>query len=720
MQSNPWASFWRTLTRFETEKIRPRIAIRNTVGVMLPLVLGGISGQTSLGLVGALGALNVAYSDGEDAYRERARRMTLASFVVALALAVGGLTGRHNPLAVMVAAAWAFVAGLLVALGTTAGDLGTISLVTLVVFASRPLTPQQAFLSGFVALGAALCQTGLSLVFWPVRRYRRERHILSDIYRELSRLSNTELKSGTAPLASATFTVAHQSFAYPDRSTEFERLTSLLSQAERIRLRLLTLSRIRRRLLREENKPELVILMDEFATECSQVLFDVSETLASRDPGAKPSLDKAADLLECLRRHPWPGSSTFFLALTRDAVSVMDAVLGQIRTAVRLTDRLSAPAPAPSRMRPANRSRAQFQTQVSILKANLSTRSVAFRHALRLAVCVAVGEMIGRGFDWQRSYWIPMTIAIVLKPDFMSTFTRGAFRVAGTFVGLIFATIIYHLFPASPWTDVIFVGAFTLALRWIGPANYGVFVIAVSGLVVALIANTGIAPKQVIPLRAMNTAIGGALALLAYALWPTWERTQSGESFARLLEAYRAYLRGIQEAFAHPDTLNWEMLDRLRQAARVARSNAEASAERIRMEPGTTPELASAVTAMLATSHEFIYAVMTLEGTTAEQVGPQEGVRKFLDQVELTLYFLAAAIRGSRVDLKSLPDLREQYRTLIEVPVGAAGRHSLIAIETDHMVTALNTCTEQVLGWLKRERLGPGARLEADNLKSAI
>ncbi|HUE03495.1 MAG TPA: hypothetical protein VMR62_28305 [Bryobacteraceae bacterium] len=49
------------------------------------------------------------------------------------------------------------------ALSTTAADLGTTSLVTLVVFAAKPLPPEAAALSGLLALGGALLQTGLAL-----------------------------------------------------------------------------------------------------------------------------------------------------------------------------------------------------------------------------------------------------------------------------------------------------------------------------------------------------------------------------------------------------------------------------------------------------------------------------------------------------------------------------------------------------------------------------
>src|ERR1700690_962038 len=81
-----WSVLWKTVTRVETGKIIPWIALRNTAGVAVPLVLGLLRGQVSAGLVMGLGALNVAFSDGKDPYQQRGRRMLLASLFCGIAV----------------------------------------------------------------------------------------------------------------------------------------------------------------------------------------------------------------------------------------------------------------------------------------------------------------------------------------------------------------------------------------------------------------------------------------------------------------------------------------------------------------------------------------------------------------------------------------------------------------------------------------------------------
>src|SRR5215813_13887846 len=107
-----------------------------------------------------------------------------------------------------------------------------------------------------------------------------------------------------------------------------------------------------------------------------------------------------------------------------------------------------------------------------------------FRHALRLMFSVAAGDALGRLFHPYRAYWIPMTIVIVLKPEFAVTFSRGVLRIAGTFAGLLLATALFHYLPIHTAMEIALIGLFTFLVRWVGPANYGIFGVTVSALVV--------------------------------------------------------------------------------------------------------------------------------------------------------------------------------------------------------------------------------------------
>ena len=90
-------SFWRTLTRLELDKVVPGRAARNAIGVAVPLAAGYLFGSMSAGLVVSSGALNVCFTDGDDPYLPRARRMLLGTLLVGLAVLTGTLSG-HDPM----------------------------------------------------------------------------------------------------------------------------------------------------------------------------------------------------------------------------------------------------------------------------------------------------------------------------------------------------------------------------------------------------------------------------------------------------------------------------------------------------------------------------------------------------------------------------------------------------------------------------------------------
>ena len=63
-----WTRFWQSVVRFESEKMDLWLALRNSVGVLLPLAVATATGSIAAGVVIASGALNVAFSDNSDPY----------------------------------------------------------------------------------------------------------------------------------------------------------------------------------------------------------------------------------------------------------------------------------------------------------------------------------------------------------------------------------------------------------------------------------------------------------------------------------------------------------------------------------------------------------------------------------------------------------------------------------------------------------------------------
>jgi len=694
------SAYWRGVFRFEAGKIAPWTGLRNAIGVVVPLAVAVLFGHTSGGLVMAIGALNTAYSDVRDLYPQRARRMSATALLCGLAVFSGGLVAQNHAAAIVLSAVFAFAAGMAVALGATAGEVGTITVVTFLVFSAEVMTPGQAALSGLLAVSGGLLQMALALAFWPVSRYQEERNTLAELYRELARAAASPAPAAEAPPASVQTTRARQVLdaTAPSGSLEGERYLALLSQGERIRLTLLALARLRWRMARVESAE--TGQTDRALSLAASQLDLIANVLRTGGSASGAHLDQICAISEALRDGRDNDPPDQIQALSVDIRHHLDALAGQLRFAVELaahatpgglTTFESAEAKRPWRLRLAG--------VLAILRANLNWRSSNFRHAVRLAVCVTLGIAVGRALDVRRSYWIPMTVAIVLKPDFASTFSRGVLRVLGTLAGLACATALFHVMDPGPAILIILIGVFAFMLRCFGPANYGIFAAAISALVVLLFAATGIAPQMVISARAANTLAGGAIALAAYLAWPTWERTQIRQVLAIMLEAYRRYFQLVCQGYLTPSVSASRELDRGRLAGRLARSNVEASLTRLKTEPGAD-SISPAVTTLLANSHRFIHAVMSLEAglSTSPEAPARAEFRLFANQVDTTLYLLAAALRGSVIPEKDLPNLREAHHALIQSGNSQIARYTLVNTEADRITNSLNTLSEQILG----------------------
>lgn len=698
------------------------MGLRNAIGVALPLVAGVMLHNASGGLAAATGALNVAFSDGSDPYLPRARRMLYACCFVALAVFAGRLCGQNHGLAVVLSASCAFAAGMMVALGPTPADIGTVTLVTLVVFSAQPSSFGKAVSTGLLAFAGGLLQTILAVALWPVRRYYPERRALAALYAELARNAASATPATEAPPASTQSIEAHNTLAGlgADRSVESERYLALLSLAERIRLALLTLARLRVRIGREHHTgaldaeaPEAEIL-DRSMANASRMLVSVGASLAA---GVKAEahgecLQQLREDAEKLRLANLLNPSADLAAMRNDARAQLDALAGQLRSALELAAHAT---PAGSREFERREAAQPWSLRLAgalaVLRANLTLQSPAFRHAVRLAACTAAADMLARGFGWRRAYWAPMTVAIVLKPDFTTTFSRGVLRLAGTFVGLAFATALFHVLGPPIGVQVALIAAFTFVARWLGPANYGILSSAITTLVVLLFAVAGIAPAELIAARGLNSAAGGVIALLAYRLWPTWERTQVSEAMARMLDAYRGYFQIVRDAYLNPNASFVRDLDRLRQNCRLSRSSLEASVARLATEPvaapaargadqGAAPAL-TALNSLLANSHRFIHAVMSLEAGLyrSRPVPARDAFRTFANDVDTTVYYLAAALRGASVAAGNLPDLREDHHNLLQSGDARVDRYALVNVETDRIVNSLNTLAGEILQW---------------------
>ena len=142
--------------------------------------------------------------------------------------------------------------------------------------------------------------------------------------------------------------------------------------------------------------------------------------------------------------------------------------------------------------------------------------------AAALTLCTFLGYSIRWIDHVSHWYWVPMTVAIVMKPELGSIFVRAVQRTVGTAAGVMVGGIVLALLPVGiPFIAVI--ALITFVLPWLAQRNYALTAFAITPLVLVLIdfLTPGANPINFAALRLVDTLIGCAIVLFfGYLLWP--------------------------------------------------------------------------------------------------------------------------------------------------------------------------------------------------------
>jgi uncharacterized membrane protein YccC len=143
--------------------------------------------------------------------------------------------------------------------------------------------------------------------------------------------------------------------------------------------------------------------------------------------------------------------------------------------------------------------------------------------AVRLALCMTVAEIARQYLPIQRPYWVLLTVAIVLKPDFGSVFTRAVQRGAGTLLGVLIGSALLAVLPRNAWV-LVAMAAFAALLPWARNANFGLFSVFQTPVIILLLDLALPSGPGLVGARLVDTLIGCAIVLVfGYLLWPqTW------------------------------------------------------------------------------------------------------------------------------------------------------------------------------------------------------
>jgi uncharacterized membrane protein YccC len=496
--------------------------IRAALAICVPLSVGITVGRRDVGLLPALGGLLGTMVDTGGPYLVRVKRvLTTAVFGGAAGLVVGSVIHGRG---------WIAVAALVVVAGVSAvvsrlGAIGSVTGLQLLVYSSLGLGPFGALRPWWhTALGfvAGVVWALLLLVpGWLLSPRSAEERGVAAVYHAIAgglRAIGTERAAGarravTAALNSAYDTMLTARSTAGGRSRGMMRLMAVLNASDPLSEAAATLR------LEGSRPPPLVTgTIDRFA-----------DAIASggRRPGPP------------LIPRPWSG--------TPGSLALRDAMAGLAR-AIEWTPGVP-PEPAGQ---PALRDR--VREVLGTVRGRLQGGWLDDTFAIRLMLCVGVAGVASEVLPLRRSYWVVLTVAIVLKPDAGSVFARAVQRGIGTIAGAVLGAVILAVVPYGLLL-LIPTAVLAASLPYGRSRNFGLLAVFLTPLVVLLIDLLTPTGWRLAGERLIDTLLGCAVVLLVgYAPWPMSWHSQLPRQFAATLRYVCRYLEEALVTSWAPDS----------------------------------------------------------------------------------------------------------------------------------------------------------------------
>ncbi|MCM8570180.1 FUSC family protein [Gramella jeungdoensis] len=189
------------------------------------------------------------------------------------------------------------------------------------------------------------------------------------------------------------------------------------------------------------------------------------------------------------------------------------------------------------------------------LATNFNFDSGIFRHSLRLSVVVLIGYLVGAYFSVQNSYWILLTIIVIMRPNYGLTKQRTRKRIVGTLIGGALAIAIVFLTQNSTVYAILGLLSLTLAFSLI-QRNYTTAAIFITLSIIFIYALLKPDVLDVIQYRILDTIVGAGLAALGNLIfWPKWELQNINKVIADSVKANQVYLSEIDWFYHKKDKL---------------------------------------------------------------------------------------------------------------------------------------------------------------------
>ncbi|MFF4187003.1 FUSC family protein [Streptomyces sp. NPDC001691] len=522
--------------RVERRRLEPLVALRGAAGLAIVVGISLTLFGPSVAASSAFGAFQGAIATYQRSWRPRPVLALASGLSLAISTFLGYLVGTHSPFFLLLLALWTFLAGLAWAVGPTVGVIASSNVAIMLVTVTLPSSlVEAAGHAGMIAFGGVV-QAALVVLF-PIRRWGAQRDALADALAAVADYARRLRHDPVAPFDPEPLMTARLAAAVTPREARRRpaELHGARGVAERIRPVLASLA-----------DPALGVPLEGVERDRVRELLAAAATVldgAARAVrhGESPAIPPAAAAALAT-----PDTGAVLTGPARRAAARLIALLADVVETARGSGTGAEPLLRPTLPRLVPLALRTMRDELG------RRRSPVFRHAVRVCAVATAGYLLGHVLPFGHGYWAPMASVMVMRPDFSLTYARAVARFGGTLVGVALATGIVQLtHPDTGLSAVIAVACAFLAYLLMR-TGYAVLSGCVSAYVVFLLGMGGLQWTQTVPDRVFLTLIGGALAMVSYAVYPAWETPRLRTRLADWLAANGRYAAAVIAHYADP------------------------------------------------------------------------------------------------------------------------------------------------------------------------
>lgn len=302
---------------------------------------------------------------------------------------------------------------------------------------------------------------------------------------------------------------------------------------------------------------------------------------------------------------------------------------------------------------------------LNVLFQNFSLNSTMFRYSLRFTIAIVFGYLLGLLFEIQNTYWILLTIIVIMRPSYGLTKKRSKDRIIGTLIGAAIAVGIVLLTQNVVVYAVLALVSLILAISLI-QENYKSAAALVTISIVFVYSLINPNAFEVIQYRVIDTIIGATIAVVAnYTLLPSWEVNNLKQVILNALKMNKKYLLATQALYQ--DTSQHKLSYNLaRKGAFLAIGNLNAAFQRLTQDPKSKQKEFQLIYEIVTLSQTMISAIASIGNfvvnhkTTPASTEFNGLILKISDTLESAVYSLDETETNEIVNRETVEDAHEK------------------------------------------------------------